>query len=257
MNNIFKTNTRFAALAEDIPVFREKNDRKDKPKQIQSNMENRTDNGNSFKSVNSFKNQGYSNFQGSGYQRLKERYDAEDKAKKEFDKQEQERRIEQSLQIENFPELVQPKSNIVINVEQNYIEKLKKFDTIQDENANIDPDLRNLKPGWIILKKDALTNKTIVKGKTDIIQNQPITEQQIVSNVFHALNEQHERRTQEYIELNGYDIWERLFKSPNWREWEAEYEYEYEDDNDTSDDDEDDHNYEYDEYDDYDVNYTQ
>lgn len=232
MSNIFKTNSRFAALAEDITVFREKNERKDKQKQPNNNnrTDNRFDNGNSFNSDNSFKNQGYSN-----YKRLKERYDAEDKAKKELDKQEQERKIKQSLQIENFPELVQQKPNIVINVGQNYMEKLKKFEIIQDENANIDPDLKKLKPGWIILKKDALTNKTIVKGKTDIIKNPLISEQQIASNVFYTLGKLHEKRTQEYIELNGYDVWERLFKTPNWREWEAEYD-DISDDSDESDD---------------------
>ena len=222
MSNIFKSSSRFAALAEDIPAFREKIQRKDKQNR-HNNFDNKNDNVNSFKTDNSFKNKMHSNYEGSRYKRLKERYDAEDKAKKEFEKQEQERRIKESLQIENFPELVQPKQDIVINIEQNYIEKLKKFNTIQNENVYIDPDLRNLQPGWILLKKDTLTNQTIIKGRTNVVENPPISEQVIASNVFHGLDQLHEERTQSYIELNGYDDWERVFKSPNWREWEDEY----------------------------------
>jgi hypothetical protein len=62
-------------------------------------------------------------------------------------------------------------------------------------------------------------------------------EEEISINVLNALVELHERRTQEYIEFNGYDTWEKMFKFPGWREREAEleddsdedYEYETED----------------------------
>ena len=46
-------------------------------------------------------------------------------------------------------------------------------------------------------------------------------EQKIVYDVFNALAELHQRRTDEYIEQYGYDEWERMFKFPDWREREA------------------------------------
>ena len=46
-------------------------------------------------------------------------------------------------------------------------------------------------------------------------------EQKIGYDIINALANLHQRRTDEYIELYGYDEWERVFKFPDWREREV------------------------------------
>ena len=43
-------------------------------------------------------------------------------------------------------------------------------------------------------------------------------------------------RTKEYIDLYGYDIWENMFKFPNWETIEKENEYDTDTDNDVEND---------------------
>lgn len=195
---------------------------------------------------NSFKDNGFRDRRQNRYpseserQRIREEYEAEEKARKEHEKQEQERLKQESLKIENFPELVNVKKEVDEPIEQNYIEKLKKVDEVKvDKDA--DPDLENLKPGWTLIKKDKLTGKIITKSKFQI-NKEPQIEENVEINILNALVELHQRRTEEYIELYGYDTWEKMFKCPNWREWEAEFEddsdEEYEDDYDDEDEEE-------------------
>ena len=148
------------------------------------------------------------------------------KAIKELEERERERIKQESLKIENFPELVDiPKKEITENNVENtkisYIEKLKKDDIVENYS---DPDLENLKPGWVLLKRDPITRQTIFKchHKTFIEEKETKkTDQEIMTDIIKALSELHEKRTQEYIENYGYDEWERMFKFPDWREREA------------------------------------
>ena len=172
-------------------------------------------------------------------QRIMEQYEIEENARKEFEKQEIERIKIESLKIENFPELVTIKKDNEIVQEQSYLEKLKKINEEKNDN-DTDPDLEDLKPGWILLKKDKATGKNIKKG--NILMNKQLTvskeekKENTDINILNELMKLHERRTQEFIELNGYETWEKMFKFPNWREQEAELEdnsdQEYEDDSD-------------------------
>jgi hypothetical protein len=232
MSNLFKTNSRFAALVDDIPTKKDKNDNK-KPI-IHDNKEGKfnsfkSDN-NSFKSDNnSFKNDGFREYRRNRYlnedeiQQMRDEYKEREHARKELEKKEQERHKQESLKIENFPDLVLNAKETKTIQEKNYLEKLKMVHTTKDENIDIDKDLTNLQPGWILLKKDKETGKTTIKGNLKSITPPEMTEQHIHINVINALSELHERRGQEYIELNGYDVWEKMFKSSDWREWEAEY----------------------------------
>lgn len=242
MSNIFKTNSRFAALADDIPA---KKDKKENKKQINDvKKEVVEEKINSFKSdKNSFKNDGFRERRYNRYpseqerQRILEEHRAEEEARKELEKQEAERKKQKALTPDNFPDLVLTKKEIiVIPQEQNYLEKLKKVEEVSEKHE-VDKDLENLKPGWVVFKKDKSTGKTIVKGSVSVFKQPEILEETAVK-IVDALVELHQRRTQEFIELNGYDTWEKMFKFPGWREWEAEFEddsdEEYEDESEVS-----------------------
>ena len=218
MSNIFKSNSRFSVLVDDIPP-QNNNSKKDKE---EKNVR-----------FNSFKSERESPFINN----------------REQEQREKERIKQESLKIENFPDLlvVSNKKEFMEDIKKvSYIEKLQKEDDIKNY---IDTDLENLKPGWILLKSDPLTRRTIIKHhpEINIIEKteKEKTEKEIAINVLNVLVDIHEKRTREYIEKFGYDEWERMFKFPDWREREAyleqmenetndseydEYEDEYEED---------------------------
>jgi hypothetical protein len=122
---------------------------------------------------------------------------------------------------EHFPELVVNPKKVIETIELKYIEKLKKVDETRE---SIDPDLEYLKPGWVLLKRDPLTGRTIIKQHPEICiekKEKEKTENEIAIDILNRLVESYKKRTQEYIENYGYEEWERMFKFPNWREDEA------------------------------------
>ena len=212
MSNIFKSNSRFSVLVDDIPI-QNNNSKKDK--------EEKNERFNSFKSE---RESPFINY-------------------REQEQKEKERIKQESLKIENFPDLlVVSNKKVMEDIKKvSYIEKLQKED---DTKKYIDTDLENLKPGWILLKSDPLTRRTIIKHhpEINIIEKKKKTEKtetEIAMDVLNVLVELHEKRTREYIDNFGYDEWERMFKFPDWIEREAyleqmenetnDSEYEYED----------------------------
>ena len=57
--------------------------------------------------------------------------------------------------------------------------------------------------------------------ESDNYKPQQKTECEIGLDTLNALAKLHEKKTNEYIELYGYDEWESTFKFPAWREREA------------------------------------
>lgn len=235
---MFKTNSRFSSLMDDIP---DKKNKKDNKKEIGSS-ENRGDKFNSFKSEkNDNKQRELSSpyddnrFRSYDYKqrdRYRQEREAEMKIQKEFEEREKERKKMEALNMDKFPDLFgnikkdeikdETKNEESKNI--SYIEKLKKEN--EDIKQNIDPDLEILKPGWVLLKKDKNSNKIIRKYHPETKQELTIeekTDQEIGINIINALVELHERRTREFIELNGYDTWEKMYKFPNWQEEEENY----------------------------------
>lgn len=157
-------------------------------------------------------------------QQIIEQYAAEEKARKEFEKQEKERIKMDSLKIENFPELVIIKKENELLQKKSYLEKLNKDDETIDKQ--VDPDLENLKPGWVLIKKDKANGKNIMKGGVQVNKEVMLFKEKEnnKTSILNELAELHERRTQEFIELNGYETWEKMFKFPNWMEKESELE---------------------------------
>jgi hypothetical protein len=107
----------------------------------------------------------------------------------------------------------------------NFLEKMKN--NISPENElDLDIDYKNLKPGWVLIKKDPLTN--IIHHKYKIGNNyrkkylEKNENDELINNsqIINKLIELYKKRTEDYIELWGYDDWEQSFRFPN-------YDYDY------------------------------
>lgn len=146
-----------------------------------------------------------------------------------------------NMDISNFPELVQVKNKKEELNKMNFLNKVIKEDgeknneeinnnNDEKQSNELDIEYMNLKPGWSLLKRDKLTGKTIIKHKPtertlrelerNKINEREKSEKEIVYDVFKRLAEIYEERTKEYIELWGYDEWEKMHRFPN-------YDYEY------------------------------
>ena len=276
MNNVFKQNSRFGSLAEEASLTKDpkknnnKNNNKnnknkinedrfkieeDKPKDGEGSPKNQT---NSFKSENNSFKKSYDdrpqmNYN-NGYQRnsmtnresketIERRALDEKNRKEEHDKMESER-LAKALCIDNFPTLVkQDNKNTKETTSSNFLAKLKK--SIENDKKQteiiIRENITKPKPGWATISRDPLTGRSKLEyGEPPLNKKPEKTENELAYDVLCALCDLHERRTKEYIDLHGYDNWERTFKSPNWEEEEAYLERmddEYEDQM-ASDDDE-------------------
>jgi hypothetical protein len=129
----------------------------------------------------------------------------------------------------------------------------------------IDPDLKNLEPGWLLIKRDKTSSKPIMKGNiidnvhTNIsnktMQTPAKKEHEEISELFQSIIETNRRRKDEFIELNGYDVWESMYQFPdynyNYFDMLDELEAELEEGDEFDDYDEQD-KYSYDDYDDSD-----
>lgn len=211
MSNIFKQNSRFAALVED------KDNKKDnKKKEVQFNSFKNKDRSRPYEDKEKFK--------------LNKEREYEEKKRREL--KEKERIRQESLNLDNFPSLSLKENTENTENTENSVNKLSYLDKIKANNGekeknkynNIDPDLVNLKPGWVLLKRDPKTNGTIMKTHPSYSLNleDDISEAEIGRDILKALADLHEKRTQEYINMYGYDTWEKMFKRPHWREEELE-----------------------------------
>ena len=264
MSILFKKNSRFASLIEDND---DNSNNNNKPKD--NNNKSKDNNLFSEKEVkfNTFKNDNEDNNgftlvknrnkdQSYSFRQYDERYrrrdkkeiEAEENEKKARDKLEKERLKKESLKQENFPSLVTDvKYNDNKELQIRYIEKIKQ--TKNKIVDNIDPDLVNLKSGWVLFKKESKSGNTIIKtlpGEAHLLNptNQPQrTDQQIGRDILKSLADLHEKRTKEYIETYGEYTWEKMFKRPNWREEELENLSESEYSEDECEDNTDDDNY--------------
>lgn len=220
MSNIFKPNTRFDVLADEIQETK-KNKKKYGNDKKQENIINVN---NIFKRehenrCNNFSNNGYNSF--TNYRSGT----FDNKSKEQNEKRLEEEKKKKSLTPENFPEIISSNINNAnknINKKNimNFSEKLKSGKK-ENELKEIDFDYENLKPGWVILKKDPLTGKKIKKYKeSQIPKPREKTQKEIGLDVLNGLVELHKKRTKEYIEMWGYHTWEKLYRFPN-------YDYEY------------------------------
>jgi hypothetical protein len=224
MNTTFKSNSRFACLIDDIPENKKnkKYEGKINEAKVKPEFEDKLDKFNSFKSERTtdyFKgNRRDGSYKEREYQEREERL----KAKREFEEKQNKKKIEESLHIDNFPELITSKKSLVIDKTSstNFVELFKNnTETDIKINNNLDPDLNDLKPGNILIKMDPVTRKIITKTHPNDKRKEIIkSEKELAYEVIDNLVKLHEKRTQYYIELYGYYTWEKMFKFPNWEE---------------------------------------
>jgi len=236
MSNISKSNSRFASLIDDIPLSTKKEQRKAVEQPI---IKPEGDKFNRFKSEKREEH----------FNNKKDRFREE-----EFNVQERKKKINDALDINNFPELGSNDKNLVTNKKNiNFVELFKKNKEDIETVETLDPDLIYIQPGYSLIKFDPITHKIVIKSQSNnncLIEEKLIEsekelsydEKEISYKILEELIKLHQRRTQEYIELNGYDMWEKMFKFPNWEEED----YSYSDSDDEYDEEEDD----FEEYDD-------
>ena len=212
-NNIFKPNPRFAILVETDNndtnnVFSKKNKR---------------DNALHKKEYNSFTSNGgddyhnkpqyiYRNFESTKNKEAREKQEKENEAR--LQKIIEEKKQKQ-LSIDNFPDLLENKnnqSNVKPTILQTgFIDKVK----FVKPTTNVEPIQNHIKPGWVEIKRDAKTRK-IVTSVNPVANSDNNVSTNSENNVLNALAYLYERRTNEYIELWGYDEWEKTFRFPNY-----------------------------------------
>lgn len=224
MSNFFNTNSRFAALIDNNDGFIEV-----KTKKTVQTQDTKTKN--IFTSDSS---QQTEERKRGGQPRTKLTKE-EDDIVREFEKRKHEKRVQESLKLENFPTLGSNKAKLdtvlkpdtglkpdtVLKPDtSSFLETLRqprgavKKKNVEEE----DEDMVNVRPGCIVLKRDPITRKTIIKG---VIEEQPeINPSEEFRNVLNALTSLYIKRTQAYIEQNGYDVWEKMYRFPN-------YDYDY------------------------------
>jgi len=221
MSNIFKSNSRFSALVEEKPVIKKMPNKEKEPTKVETKEEHF----NSFKSDGPFEKR-ESKFR-SYDERHREKYRLERESKlkvqKELEEKEKERLEIEALNINNFHDLIIANTKEHnVNNQLNFIDTLKKEEKVKKTVVQ-DPDLVDLNPGWLLIKKDKQTGNTVMKyGSGTIFYKQPKkTDHEIGLDILNELVDLHERRTNEHIELNGYETWEKMFKFPDWREYET------------------------------------
>ena len=233
MSNIFKSNSRFSVLSEDINdnnVVKKNNSKKQEDKKQENKKpENKkpednkpsihlTENSflredhNSFKTDYTRRNYNRDYYNSKEY---KERREKEDNIKKEEERLKKEARDKKSLSKESFPVFIHKNQNSSSN---NLQITFKEKVSVIVEQKNITPIVNPIKPGWVEIRRDPNIKKTIYtygeEEKRDIIGDNSYY------HVLKALATLHNKRTNEYIDMWGYDSWENVFISPN-------YDYEY------------------------------
>jgi hypothetical protein len=190
---MFKTNSRFSVLTEDINTST--NNRNNK---TTNNRNNKTTNTNTNNNDinNNFKDTKSGVF-------LNNKKEREDKNIQSI--------LNITLSEENFPRL----SNITVNTENNekkYINILKTTKIIKNEEKK-----EIIKPGWVKIKLQPKTRQIITissKFVNEISEYDKIQEQGY--SVLDALVNLHEKRRNNYINNWGYDEWEKMFTFPNY-----------------------------------------
>ena len=217
MSNLFKSNSnsRFAALMDDEPLIKKVRE----PVKDQPIFKERARDNNSFTS-NRPVNRDTCFRPYDEKEMLKQQQ--EKQLIKDFKDKEMERRTIKALNIDNFPDLLgnykKEKDDIHIETATNYMEQIKKAKLVINNNANIDLDLVNLNAGWVMIKRDLKTGLNIIKGHPQIFLPEKSRHNEIIDALNVYVVQLHDKRTQEYIDLYGYDTWYHLFKGQDYHD---------------------------------------
>jgi hypothetical protein len=205
MNNLFKGNSRFAALADEtVNNDKQKNNKKDD--------KNKKDSKKDDEKSNHF-----------GENETNNRFKSSFESIENKDERPRENRRNQ-FQKPIVPQvIIKVEEKPVINVDDFATSLTKSNTTIKEEKKPIlsfaEKAARNCNIGETI--KFAHPEKPKQKPLTDEEMQNKIKEQQMAYDVLNGLCDLYERRTAMYIERYGYDAWERTFKFEGWEEEEA------------------------------------
>ena len=125
----------------------------------------------------------------------------------------------QDLAPESFPVLASPTKNnqaAEVIIKSSFMEKLNSVIVVE----NKDDEFKNLELGWISIKRDINTGKNIIREKKKIDNPITPTPKDPTHEINLVLEKTYKARTDEYIEMWGYDQWEKMFIIPD-------YDYEY------------------------------
>jgi hypothetical protein len=222
MSNTFKQNSRFAALADEIKESKKDNNMKNQ--NAKNQISERSSEGNIFKRNPEFYDRPKRIYDNRNSKEQNERRLKEEQIRKEKEEKEREENIKKALNPASFPDLISTPIEKQEAHSMNFLNKLtseEKVSNVKKSKENIDLDYENLKPGWAIAKKDPNTGKIITKHKETLAPKpREKTEQEIGVDIINALVKLYEKRKNEYINMWGYDTWERMYRFPN-------YDYEY------------------------------
>ena len=120
------------------------------------------------------------------------------------------------VQVKRNGNYKKEKDDIHIETATNYMEQIKKAKLVINNNANIDLDLVNLNSGWVMIKRDIKTGLNIIKGHPPFFLPEKSRHHEIMDALNIYVVQLHDKRTQDYIDLYGYDNWYYLFKGQDY-----------------------------------------
>jgi hypothetical protein len=242
MTNIFKSNSRFAALSEpsNEPVKNEKKrdidpltDDKPKKNSFKSNNERPVYNERATYNERPVYNERPTYNESNLFSQKV--VDKAQKQRKEDEIQRSINEMQKTLSIDNFPELLvsnktsekpvisfadrlKQKQNITeTNVENpviSFSEKLKQVDPVIETHS------KKIPYGWAVIKRDNVTKKSYIEYNKDYERDNKAVEQmekkQWPLKVLDALVDLYERERDEYINKWGYDAYEEKYLDPDY-----------------------------------------
>jgi hypothetical protein len=148
---------------------------------------------------------------------LKKNIDNREKNSSSFknDRNRIEDKIKESLSLENFPELIsKPVNNTSINY-MSFSEKLQSEVINKKNELDIDLDYKNLSPGWTLIKRNNTTNEITMnkKASLEVFCIEGLSDKKYILD---SLVELHTNRTNEYIDMWGYEEWAHMFRFPDY-----------------------------------------
>jgi hypothetical protein len=133
------------------------------------------------------------------------------------------------LANENFPQLLtnvknaKPNEKITEKKEINFIDKIKcEKKEILNQKNNINEYNDDIEPGWVEISFNPKTREFSRRYNLRYVQKNDTTtyNNNNENKALNALIKTHKKRTQEYIDMWGYEEWEKMFRFPD-------YDYEY------------------------------
>jgi hypothetical protein len=216
MSNIFKINSRFAALVEDMNV----NNKPDvyNKKEKDTKMENERPTDTKFNSFKRDDRPRYEDRRNSFCDPKKEteRRSREEQKRKEDEIEKKKKATEEALSDKNFPELyVTNKVDDVTEIKcKSFLDKVKE-QRVEPVETIVEP---YIKPGYVVISRDKNTNNIIYKFGEKLKNYYDYDYSP--NEVFDSLVELYERRKEKYIELWGEYEYDKVFKFQN-------YDYDY------------------------------